>query len=56
MGLDLGETPIDDYVQKAKGLGAMPNLTHMIEIAVSTQVDERLLGYVKKAYTQAHTS
>jgi hypothetical protein len=54
VGLDLGDTPMDEYLQKAKSLGAMPNLTHMVEITESSQVDDRLLNYVEKAYTNAH--
>jgi hypothetical protein len=54
VGLDLGDLPFDDYVQKAKSLGAMPNLSHMVEIDGPSQVDERLLGYVSRAYARAH--
>jgi Domain of unknown function (DUF5655)/Domain of unknown function (DUF4287) len=54
VGLDLGDAPFDDYVQKARSLGAMPNLTHMIEISDPSQVDERLLTYAEQAYARAH--
>jgi len=54
VGLDLGDTPFDDYVQKARSLGAMPNLTHMIEISDPSQVDEQLLNYTEQAYTRVH--
>lgn len=54
VGLDLGETPFDDYVQKAKSLGAMPNLTHMVEVAAPADVGESLLGYLHQAYRRAH--
>ena len=54
VGLDLGDMPLDDYVQKAKSLGAMPNLTHMVEITEPAQVDDRLLELVEKAYARAH--
>ncbi|MEP7291660.1 MAG: DUF5655 domain-containing protein [Chloroflexota bacterium] len=54
VGLDLGDLPFDEYTQKAKSLGAMPNLTHMVEIVEPSQVDDRLLGLVEKAYTRAH--
>jgi hypothetical protein len=56
VGLDLGDTPMDGYVQKARSLGAMPNLTHMVEITEASQVDDRLLGYVEQAYANAHKS
>jgi hypothetical protein len=54
IGLDLGDTPFDEAVQKAKGLGAMPNLTHMIEIAESSQVNDELAGYMRQAYDRVH--
>lgn len=54
VGLDLGEQPFDDYTQKAKSLGAMPNLTHMVEITSAAQVDDRLTGYVEQAYKRTH--
>lgn len=54
VGLDLGSTPFDDYVQKARSLGAMPNLTHMVEIANTGEVNDRLLDYVRQAYENAH--
>jgi hypothetical protein len=54
VGLDLGDAPFDDYTQKARSLGAMPNLTHMVEIAELSQVEARLLGYVQQAYNNAH--
>ena len=54
VGLDLGSTPFGDVVQKAKGLGAMPNLTHMIEIAAPSQVNDSLAGYMRQAYDRTH--
>jgi len=54
IGLDLGDKPFDDYTQKAKSLGAMPNLTHMVEIAEASQVNDQLLGFVEQAYHRVH--
>jgi hypothetical protein len=54
VGLDLADMPFDTYVQKARSLGAMPNLTHMVEIASPTDVNEQLIGYVQQAYYNAH--
>ncbi len=54
VGLDLGDLPFDTYVQKARSLGAMPNLTHMVEIAAPTDVDDQLTEYVHQAYNNAH--
>ncbi len=54
VGLDLGERSFDPYVQKAKSLGAMPNLTHMVEIVAPEDVTETLIEYVHQAYNNAH--
>lgn len=54
VGLDLGDEPFGDYVQKAKSLGAMPNVTHMIEITQPADVNDRLIGYFQKAYKRVH--
>jgi hypothetical protein len=56
VGLDLGDLPFDGYVQKARSLGAMPNLTHMVEITTPADVNDNLIGYVQQAYNNAHKS
>lgn len=54
VGLDLGELTFDNYAQKAKSLGAMPNLTHMIEVDAQNEVNDRLMGFVQQAYQRTH--
>jgi len=54
VGLDLGNMPFTDTVQKARSLGAMPNLTHMVEISTAADVNAELIGFVQQAYTNAH--
>ncbi|MBA3868392.1 MAG: DUF4287 domain-containing protein [Anaerolineae bacterium] len=54
VGLDLADRPFDEYVQKARSLGAMPNLTHMVEITSAVDVTAELIGYVQQAYNNAH--
>lgn len=54
VGLDLGDMPFGEVVQKAKSLGAMPNLTHMVEIAALPDVNDELIGYVEQAYKRVH--
>ncbi len=56
VGLDLEDFPFNDYVQKARSLGAMPNLTHMIEIVTPEDVNDQLVGYVQQAYNNAYKS
>ena len=42
-GLDLGDMPFEGRVQKAKSLGAMPNITHMIELRAPNEIDAEVL-------------
>jgi hypothetical protein len=54
VGLDLGDEPFGAYVQAAKGLGAMPNISHMIEISAPDDVNNDLMDYVQQAYDRRH--
>ena len=54
IGLDLGDLPFDDYVEKAKGLGAMPRISHMIEVHNEADVNENVLNYLTQAFTHVH--
>lgn len=50
VGLDLGDTPFEGRILKAKSLGAMPNVTHMIEIRDAAEIDADLMNWVGVAY------
>lgn len=54
-GLDLGEMPFEGRVQKAKGLGAMPNITHMVELSDSSDIDEDVLQLTDTAFDRVHS-
>ncbi len=54
VGLDLGDEPFGEYVRKGVGLGAMPNITHMIELKDAAQIDDRLAACIRQAYQRAH--
>lgn len=54
VGMDLGDMPYGDYVEKAKSLGAMPRISHMIEITEEAHINDELLSYLKQAYNQVH--
>lgn len=53
-GLDLGDEPFAGRVQKAKGLGAMPNITHMIELTSEDDLDDELRQYTQQAFNRVH--
>jgi Domain of unknown function (DUF5655)/Domain of unknown function (DUF4287) len=54
VGLDLGNRPFDDYVQQAKSLGAMPRISHMIELHETEDVNESLLQNLQEAFHNVH--
>lgn len=54
IGLDLGDLPFNDTVQKAKALGAMPRYSHMIEVTTSDQVNDNILPYLQMSYDRVH--
>jgi hypothetical protein len=49
-GLDLGDMPFEGRVQKAKSLGAMPNVTHMIELRDPGEIDAEVLRLTGVAF------
>ena len=53
VGLDLGDKPFTGDLQQAKGLGAMPNIGHMVEITSEAEISDVLLGYVQEASERA---
>ena len=53
-GLDLGDMPMDGRVEKAKGLGAMPNITHMIELTSEADLDQELQTLTQQAFDRVH--
>lgn len=54
-GLDLGDAPFEGRVQKAKGLGAMPNISHMIELSSPDEIDDEVLQYTDTAFDRVHS-
>jgi hypothetical protein len=55
VGIDLGDRPFDDYAQKARSLGAMPNIGHMVEVNHPEAINDRLIDLLKQSYNQVHT-
>ena len=49
VGMDLGEKPFDDYVQKGKGLGAMPRISHMVVVKEEGDLSGDLLALLNEA-------
>ena len=55
IGMDLGDEPFGDLVQPAKGLGAMPNISHMIEVQSEDEVNDTVMTYLKQAFEHTHS-
>ena len=49
IGMDLGDRPFDDVVQKAKSLGAMPRISHMVQVTTAGEVTEALAPLLVEA-------
>lgn len=56
VGLDLGDLPYNDTVEKAKSLGAMPRFGHMIEVKASADVNDAMRSYLRQSYDRVHKS
>lgn len=49
VGMDLGDRPFDGRLEKAKSLGTMPRIGHMVELPSKAGVDAELVGLLKAA-------
>ena len=54
LGMDLGERPFDEVVQKSKLTGPMPRITHMIIITDNKQFDNKLKELLQESYNRSH--
>lgn len=53
-GLDLGDKSFAGRVEKAKSLGAMPNITHMVELTSAEDVDDEVIALTNQAFDRVH--
>ena len=49
VGLDLSGEDFTDYTQKAKSLGTMPRISHMVEVHTSADINDQLKTSLVKA-------
>lgn len=49
IGMDLDERPFDDHVEKAKSLGTMPRISHMVEVISIDQINDSLMPLLTEA-------
>jgi hypothetical protein len=54
IGLDLGERPFDEKVEKAKLTGPMPRISHMVVATDASRFDQELVDLLKQSHARCH--
>ncbi len=54
LGIDLGDEPFTENLQKTKLTGPMPRISHMIVLTDVKQFNLQILNYLKKSYDRSH--
>jgi predicted transport protein len=54
LGMDLGDMPFNDTVQKTKLSGPMPRISHMVIITDMTQFDKKMVELLQLSYNRTH--
>lgn len=54
VGLDLGDRPFDEIIEKAKLTGPMPRISHMLVLTNETQLDEELANALQASHARCH--
>ena len=54
VGLDLGDRPFDETIEKAKLSGPMPRISHMFVLTDAKQLDKKIAEAVKESYSRCH--
>ncbi len=54
VGLDLGERPFDDKVEKAKLTGPMPRISHMVVVTDASQLNNGLVELLTRSHSRCH--
>lgn len=54
IGLDLGDRPFDDAVEKAKLTGPMPRISHMVVATDTRRFNAELVDLLKQSHARCH--
>ncbi|HUH33274.1 MAG TPA: DUF5655 domain-containing protein [Daejeonella sp.] len=54
LGLDLGDEPLTDALQKSKLTGPMPRISHMIVLTSINEFDEKVNDYLTQSYYRSN--
>ena len=54
LGMDLGDMPFTETLQKSKLSGPMPRISHMVIITDISQLDKKHIDYIQASYNRSH--
>ena len=54
LGIDLGDEPFNDLLQKSKLSGPMPRISHMVVLNENSQLNERVISYLTQSYNRSN--
>jgi len=54
IGLDLGDRPFDEKIEKARLTGPMPRISHMVVLTDAGQLDADLVDALKQSHSRSH--
>ena len=54
LGMDLGDAPFTDILQKSKLTGPMPRISHMIIMTGEGQFDKSVSQFLQSSYNRSH--
>jgi hypothetical protein len=54
IGLDLGDRPFDEKIEKAKLTGPMPRISHMFVLTDAKQLDKSIVEALKESHGRCH--
>ena len=54
IGLDLGDRPFDDKIEKAKLSGPMPRISHMLVLTDAKQLDASVIEALRQSHGRCH--
>jgi predicted transport protein len=55
LGLDLGDEPFTDMLQKSNLVGPMPRISHMLIITESSKFDNRVMELLNQSFNRTNT-
>ena len=54
LGIDLGDMPFTETLQKSKLTGPMPRISHMVIVTDINQFDKKVHDYLQLSYNRSH--